>query len=81
LKQKFRVYIVIPLLPAFAKDQPRQNVMYYTMSSISKGDGSMYGTFEKQGIKPEEYISFFGMRTHDVLMGRLVLYYFYFYIL
>ncbi|CAF5053131.1 unnamed protein product, partial [Rotaria sp. Silwood1] len=28
--------------------------------------------FEFLGIPPNDYISFFGMRTHDILMGRLV---------
>ncbi|CAF0790729.1 unnamed protein product, partial [Didymodactylos carnosus] len=72
VKEKFRVYVVIPLIPGFNTQNAVDAVIYFTQRSIAKGPNSLYKRLEKQGIKPEEYISFFGMRGHDILMGRLI---------
>ncbi|CAF4011620.1 unnamed protein product, partial [Rotaria sp. Silwood2] len=72
LHEKFRIYIVLPLLPGFDSINAVQAVLFYIMRSITKGDGSLFKRLEKAGISPENYISIFGMRTHEILMGHLV---------
>ncbi|CAF1390508.1 unnamed protein product, partial [Didymodactylos carnosus] len=70
--EKFRVYIILPLLPGFNTQNAVFAVLYFIMCSITKGDKSLYRKLEKAGVPPDDYISFFGMRAHDVLMGELV---------
>ncbi|CAF3892149.1 unnamed protein product [Adineta steineri] len=72
LNEKFRVYIVLPLLPGFDNINAVQAVLYFIMRSITKGDGSLFRRLEKAGVDPHNYISIFGMRSHDILMGHLV---------
>ncbi|CAF1211187.1 unnamed protein product, partial [Adineta ricciae] len=72
LNEKFRVYIVLPLLPGFDNVKAVQAVLYFIMRSITKGERSLFKRLEKAGVPPENYISFFGMRSHDILMGHLV---------
>ncbi|CAF3798250.1 unnamed protein product, partial [Rotaria sordida] len=70
--EKFRIYIVLPLLPGFDSMNAVQAVLYFIMRSITKGDNSLYRRLENAGIAPRNYINVFGMRNHDILMGRLV---------
>ncbi|CAF1304062.1 unnamed protein product [Rotaria sordida] len=70
--EKFRIYVVLPLLPGFDNMKAIQAVLYFIMRSIIKGDDSLFKRLEKAGITPNDYISFFAMRNHDILMGRLV---------
>ncbi|CAF1153090.1 unnamed protein product [Adineta ricciae] len=70
--EKFRIYIVLPLLPGFDNVNAVQAVLYFIMRSITKGEQSLFKRLELSGIQPDEYISFYGMRAHDVLMGVLV---------
>ncbi|CAF4634970.1 unnamed protein product [Rotaria sp. Silwood1] len=72
LNEKFRIYIVLPLLPGFQSISAVQAVLYFIMRSITKGDSSLFKRLERAGISPMDYISFFGMRTHDILMSHLV---------
>ncbi|CAF4314739.1 unnamed protein product, partial [Adineta steineri] len=71
-REKFRICIVLPLLPGFDNVNAVQAVLYFIMRSITKGEGSLYKRLEKEGVPPDDYISFYGMRAHDVLMGTLV---------
>ncbi|CAF3424732.1 unnamed protein product [Rotaria socialis] len=70
--EKFRIYVVLPLLPGFDNVNAVQAVLYFIMRSITKGDGSLFKRLIKAGVPPDNYVSFFGMRAHDVLMGLLV---------
>ncbi|CAF4886071.1 unnamed protein product, partial [Rotaria sp. Silwood1] len=70
--EKFRIYVVLPLLPGFDNTNAVQAVLYFIMRSIIKGDNSLLKRLEKACIPPKDYINFFGMRHHDILMGRLV---------
>jgi len=72
LGEKFRVYIVLPLLPGFDNINAVQAVLYFIMKSISKEQNSLFKRLEAAGINADEYLSFYGMRNHDVLMGTLV---------
>ncbi len=72
-KTKFRVYIVLPLLPGFDSFKAIQAVQYYNLRSINLGEYSMYKALKRAGIQdPSEYITFHGMRNWSVLMGKLV---------
>ena len=72
-RQKFRVYVVLPLLPGFDKLKAIQAVQYYNLRSINLGEYSIYKMLIKAGIPdPSEYITFHGMRNWAVLMGKLV---------
>ncbi|CAF1549028.1 unnamed protein product [Rotaria magnacalcarata] len=72
LHEKFRIYVVLPLLPGFDNINAVQAVLFFIMRSIIKGDSSLIKRLERAGILADDYISFFGMRNHDILMGRLV---------
>ncbi|CAF1300984.1 unnamed protein product, partial [Didymodactylos carnosus] len=71
-RTNFRVYVVLPLLPGFNVENAVEAVLYFIMRSIAKGDNSLYSRLEKAGVKPDDYITFYGMRGNDILMGRLV---------
>ncbi|UJR34309.1 hypothetical protein I4U23_021712 [Adineta vaga] len=72
-KEKFRVYVVIPLLPGFSNVNAVQAVLYFIMRSINKGETSLFQRLKQAGINdPEEYITFYGMRNWDILMGTLI---------
>lgn len=74
----FRVIVVLPLLPAFEAAVNRSEascirvIMQGQYSAICRGPHSIIGTLTELGIKPEEYISFMSLRTHDRLEGRCV---------
>ena len=72
-KSKFRVYVVLPLLPGFDSQNAIQAVQFYNLRSIKLGEFSIYHELNKAGITdPTEYITFHGMRNWAVLMGNLV---------
>ncbi|CAF1160764.1 unnamed protein product [Rotaria sp. Silwood1] len=72
-KERFRIYILLPLLPGFANAKTIQAVLYFIMRSINKGEMSLYQRLKKNGVSnPEDYITFYGMRNWDILMGTLV---------
>lgn len=49
LNEKFRVYIVLPLLPGFDNVNAVQAVLYFIMRSITKGDSSLFNRLERAG--------------------------------
>lgn len=71
--EKFRAYVVLPLLPSFDSFITIQAVQYYNLRSIINGEYSIYKELQRNGIEdPAEYITFHGMRNWSVLMGKLV---------
>lgn len=75
----FKVVILMPLFPAFeaSVDRPEASsvrlIMQAQFASISKGPASILGRLLEEGITaPEDYISFFSLRTHDNLSGSSV---------
>ncbi|CAF4324299.1 unnamed protein product, partial [Adineta steineri] len=72
LGEKYRNYIVLPLLPGSDNVNIVQASLYFIMRSIAKGDNSLFKRLEKAGIQPNDYISFFGLRQYGILMGVLV---------
>lgn len=76
--KKFKVFILLPLLPAFEAAVNRSEasclrvIMQGQYAAISRGVHSIIGTLNQLGIKHEDYISFLSLRKHDKLDGRYV---------
>ncbi|KAK2717720.1 hypothetical protein QYM36_006488, partial [Artemia franciscana] len=75
---RFRVYVVMPLLPGF-EGEIKQNrgtallaVCHWNYSSICRGPKSLMGKLREANIDPSEYITFYGLRNHSNLNGQLV---------
>ena len=47
--EKFRIYIVLPLLPGFDNVNAVQAVLYFIMRSITKGEQSLFKRLESRG--------------------------------
>ncbi|XP_026864371.2 phospholipase D1a [Electrophorus electricus] len=77
--KKFRVYVVIPLLPGFEGDistgggSALQAVMHFNYRTMNRGEYSIISQLKKE-MEDQwmNYISFGGLRTHAELEGRLV---------
>ena len=71
--RKFRVIIVIPAIPGFAGDlrtdaaAGTRAIMDYQYRSINRGEHSIYGQLEKEGIDAAKYIFIFNLRKFDRL--------------
>lgn len=69
--KKFRVIVVMPLMPAFEADimsseaGTLRKVMHFQYVSISRGGNSVLERLVAQGVDPDEYIGFFGLRSFD----------------
>ena len=73
-RETFRVYILLPLLPAFEGDiagdsgSGMRAIMYYQYQSISRGKNSLIYRLEMEGIQDwQNYIGFYSLRAHDEL--------------
>jgi phospholipase D1/2 len=70
-KSKFKVLILIPLLPAMEGPvkggalSSIAGVMYWQYRSICSGGNSLLEELEKSGVDPSKYIKFIGLRTHE----------------
>ncbi|KAL1925650.1 uncharacterized protein VTP21DRAFT_533 [Calcarisporiella thermophila] len=68
---KFRVIILVPLIPAFESDLRSpdagtvRTVMHWQYVSISRGGMSLIERLRQAGIDPDKYIGFFSLRSHD----------------
>ncbi|EGR28742.1 phospholipase d1, putative [Ichthyophthirius multifiliis] len=69
--EKFRVFVVLPLLPGFQGEIDGSNSgvlkiqLHWEYLTICRGGNSIYETLQREGISdPEKYISFYGLRTH-----------------
>lgn len=69
-KQKFRVYVVIPLVPAFEGDlasseaSSARTVMHFQYVTISRGGSSIIEKLKEYGIDADQYISWFSLRNY-----------------
>ncbi|KAI9506350.1 hypothetical protein BX070DRAFT_219775 [Coemansia spiralis] len=72
-QEKFRVFVLIPLMPAFEGDVSSVGaatlklVMHWQYQSICRGEHSIACQLDKEGINMHDYIRFFGLRTYDVI--------------
>ena len=77
-KQTFRVFILIPLLPAFegeigtSSGSAIQQITHYNYSTICKGHNSLLGKLRQEIDDISQFIGFFSLRSWDELNGRLV---------
>ncbi|OTB01078.1 hypothetical protein M426DRAFT_323732 [Hypoxylon sp. CI-4A] len=71
--RKFRVIIVIPAIPGFAGDlrddaaTGTRAIMDYQYKSICRGEHSIFGQIRAQGVKPENHVFVFNLRSYDRL--------------
>ncbi|KAI8640960.1 hypothetical protein BD408DRAFT_444667 [Parasitella parasitica] len=68
--EKFRVYVVIPLVPAFEGDlasseaSSARTVMHFQYVTISRGGNSIIQKLNEYGIDADQYISWFSLRNY-----------------
>ncbi|KAF5302244.1 hypothetical protein FQA39_LY10283 [Lamprigera yunnana] len=74
-----RVYVVMPLLPAFEGEIGQSNggslqaITHWNYASISRGKDAILNRLIDAGISdPSQYITFYGLRTHSTLCGEPV---------
>ncbi|PMD36346.1 phospholipase D/nuclease [Hyaloscypha variabilis F] len=71
--RKFRVICLIPSIPGFAGDLREdaalgtRAIMDYQYKSICRGENSIFGQIEKEGVDPKQYIFFFNLRSYERL--------------
>lgn len=77
--RRYRVYVVIPLLPGFEGDistgggNALQAIMHFNYRTMCRGEDSILGQLKAElGNQWINYISFCGLRTHAELEGNLV---------
>ncbi|XP_053246528.1 phospholipase D1 [Podarcis raffonei] len=77
--KRYRVYVVIPLLPGFEGDistgggNALQAIMHFNYRTMCRGDNSILGQLKAEiGDQWINYISFCGLRNHAELEGKLV---------
>ncbi|WVQ75129.1 hypothetical protein IAR50_004738 [Cryptococcus sp. DSM 104548] len=67
--KKFKVYILIPAVPCFPGDISTQSgikaIMEAQYRSINRGGASIFEMVREAGYNPEEYISFWNLRSYD----------------
>ena len=75
----FRVFILLPLLPAFEGDiagetgSSMRTIMNYQYKSISRGPHSLISRLELAGVTNwSKYVGFYSLRAHDELQGTPV---------
>ncbi|KAM7345990.1 phospholipase D isoform 3-T4 [Cochliomyia hominivorax] len=73
-RKKFRVYVIMPLLPGFEGDVGGNSgnavraITHWNYASISRGRTAILVRLKEVGIEnPGEYISFHALRTHSQL--------------
>ncbi|XP_024921350.1 phospholipase D1 isoform X2 [Cynoglossus semilaevis] len=77
-KKKYRVFVVIPLLPGFEGDVSAgggnaiQAILHFTYRTICRGENSILSRLSEVEDMWTEYITFCGLRTHSQLSASLV---------
>ena len=70
-ERKFRVIIVMPAVPGFAGDlrtdaaAGTRAIMGYQYKSILRGEHSIFGRIEAEGVNPRDYVFIFNLRSYD----------------
>ncbi|XP_067142293.1 phospholipase D1 isoform X2 [Centruroides vittatus] len=76
--ETFRVYVVMPLLPAFEGEigtttgTAIQAITHWNYASICRGPGSLIERLSTEIDDPISYISFYGLRNYSTLNDKLV---------
>ena len=77
--ETFRVFVIMPLLPAFEGEvgttggSAIQAVTHWNYASISRGGKSLLERLTAKNVNPIDYITFYGLRKHEKLIGQVVL--------
>lgn len=79
-KEKFRVIAITPLLPAFESEiyftqaVTLRMILHAQLTSIQRGPSSLFEQLKQKcpDINPEDYISFFSLRTMEKLKDNYV---------
>uniref|UniRef100_A0A3P9K1M0 Phospholipase n=1 Tax=Oryzias latipes TaxID=8090 RepID=A0A3P9K1M0_ORYLA len=77
-QKKYRVFVVIPLLPGFEGDLTAntgnaiQAILHFTFRTICRGEKSILQRLRDVKDQWTEYITFCGLRTHSQLSQKLV---------
>ncbi|XP_015910970.2 phospholipase D1 isoform X1 [Parasteatoda tepidariorum] len=77
-KETFRVFVVMPLLPAFEGEigtgtgTAIQAITHWNYASICRGVDSLYQRLQREVGDPSAYITFYGLRTHDIINEKIV---------
>ncbi|XP_054718889.1 LOW QUALITY PROTEIN: phospholipase D1-like [Uloborus diversus] len=77
-RENFRVYVVMPLLPAFEGEigtgtgTAIQAITHWNYASMCRGPGSLYQRLLKEVGDPNTYITFYGLRTHGLLNEKII---------
>uniref|UniRef100_A0A665WGE5 Phospholipase n=1 Tax=Echeneis naucrates TaxID=173247 RepID=A0A665WGE5_ECHNA len=77
-QKKYRVFVVIPLLPGFEGDisagggNAIQAILHFTYRTICRGEHSILSRLSEVKDKWTEYITLCGLRTHSELSQSLV---------
>ncbi|KAI4120624.1 MAG: hypothetical protein LQ338_006876 [Usnochroma carphineum] len=67
--EDWRAVVLIPLMPGFQNTVDSQDgtsirlIMQCQFRSICRGNSSIFGRLNAQGIEPEDYIQFYGLRS------------------
>jgi phosphatidylserine/phosphatidylglycerophosphate/cardiolipin synthase-like enzyme len=75
--EKYKVFILIPLIPAFEGDlatkdaAAARNVMHFQYITISRGGNSIIEKLREAGIEPSDYIGWYSLRNWDKLVPPL----------
>ncbi|KAI9244178.1 hypothetical protein BDA99DRAFT_529337 [Phascolomyces articulosus] len=75
--EKFKVYILIPLIPAFEGDLTSgdsvaaRGVMHYQYVSMNRGGASICEKLREEGIDPSQYIGWYSLRNWDKIEPRI----------
>ncbi|KAG1225117.1 hypothetical protein G6F35_003596 [Rhizopus arrhizus] len=73
-KENYKVFILIPLIPAFEGDLASSNasaalnVMHFQYLTISRGGSSIVEKLKEAGIEPSDYIGWYSLRNWDKLV-------------
>ncbi|KAL2060192.1 hypothetical protein VTL71DRAFT_9587 [Oculimacula yallundae] len=75
-EQKFKVIVNMPAVPAFSGDVQYDSspgtlaIMGLQYNSICRGSHSIMGRIIEAGFDPSNYISFYNLRTYDIIDSR-----------
>lgn len=67
--QAWRCIIIIPLMPGFQNTVDQADgssvrlIMQCQFRSISRGDGSIFSRLRREGIEPEDFVTFYSLRA------------------
>nr|CCA20619.1 Phospholipase D putative [Albugo laibachii Nc14] len=77
-KEVFRVYVLMPLLPAFEgniRSEELTNlhaVMHWQFATICRGRHSLFSELRQFTNEPEDYVAFFGLRNYGIMPNGCV---------